>query len=225
MSAGIAHAVPGLSTSALGTEALLFESLAPLSLDAQERILRVADLASTWDGVEEAVPGMNNLMLLFDSAQLGASDLQARVHQAWHKAVLAQHPAREFELPVVYGGEYGLDLEHVAAHNGISVAEVINLHCSATYTVYFLGAHPGFAYLGGLDVRLHTPRRAQPRLKVQAGSVAIGGAQAGVQAQTLPSGWNLIGYTQRSFFDPGATPPALLAPGDVVRFRAVEVLA
>lgn len=227
MSTGIhtGQTMPRLAVSALGTDALLFESVAPLSREVQERILMVADQASGWSGIEEAVPGMNNLMLVFDSARLNCTELQARVQQAWLHPVHAQRTAREFELPVVYGGEFGLDLEHVAAHGGISVADVIELHSSATYTVYFLGAHPGFAYLGGLDARLHTPRRAQPRLKVAAGCVSIGGAQAGVQAQTLPSGWNLIGHTDRSFFNPASTTPALLAPGDIVRFRAVKALA
>ncbi|ADU98769.1 allophanate hydrolase [Alicycliphilus denitrificans] len=222
--ADIAQAAPRLAVSALGTDALLFESLAPLSHEAQERILMVADQASQWRGVEEAVPGMNNLMLIFDSTQVSSAEMQSRVQQAWLSPVHVRRKAREFELPVVYGGERGLDLEHVAAHNGISVADVIELHSSAIYTVYFLGAHPGFAYLGGLDARLHTPRRAQPRLKVPAGSVSIGGAQAGVQAQTLPSGWNLIGHTDRRFFDPASATPALLAPGDIVRFRAVKAL-
>ena len=222
--ADIAQAAPRLAVSALGTDALLFESLAPLSHEAQERILMVADQASQWRGVEEAVPGMKNLVLLCDSTQVSSAEMQSRVQQAWLSPVPVRRKARELELPAVYGGERGLDLEHVAAHNGISVADVIELHSSAIYTVYFLGAHPGFAYLGGLDARLHTPRRAQPRLKVPAGSVSIGGAQAGVQAQTLPSGWNLIGHTDRRFFDPASATPALLAPGDIVRFRAVKAL-
>ena len=225
MRTGTTQAVPQLAISMLGTDAMLFESLQPLNREVQERILRVADLASGWDGVEEAVPGMNNLMLVFDSARLRGAELQVRVQQAWRNPAHVQRQVREFELPVVYGGEFGLDLEHVAVHNGIGVADVIELHSSATYTVYFLGAHPGFAYLGGLDARLHTPRRAQPRLKVPSGCVAIGGAQAGVQAQTLPSGWNLIGHTDRRFFDPENAAPALLAPGDIVRFRAIKAPA
>lgn len=182
----------------------------------------VADEVSGLPGVEEAVPGMNNLMLLFDSTRADTAALQLQVHQAWHHPKAVQRAPREFELPVIYGGEYGLDLEHVAAHNGISPQEVSELHSRATYTVFFLGAHPGFAYLGGLPERLHTPRRALPRVKVQAGCVSIGGAQTGVQAQTLPSGWNVIGFTDRRFFNPASESPALLSPGDVVRFRAVE---
>ena len=216
---------PPLSVSALGTDALLFDCPPPMSLALQERILMVADELAHQPGLEEAVPGMNNLMLVFDSTQVDSTQLQAVVNQAWQHPKQAQRAAREFELPVVYGGEYCIDLEHVAAHNGISTQEVIELHSAATYTVFFLGAHPGFAYLGGLHEKLHTPRRAQPRLKVQAGCVSIGGAQTGVQAQTLPSGWNVIGFTDRRFFDPTSAAPALLSPGDVVRFRAVGALS
>ena len=225
MSGQATAAAPRLSMSALGTHALLFEAAGPLDAEVQQRILALADAAAEWSEVEEAVPGMNNLMLVLDPAAGGAGDLAQRVQRAWASPVVRPRTPRVFELPVVYGGEHGVDLEHVAQHNGLSTQQVIELHSRATYTVFCLGAHPGFAYLGGLDARLHTPRRAQPRLKVSAGSVAIGGAQAGVQAQTLPSGWNLIGFTDRTFFDPASAQPALLAPGDVVRFRAVEVLS
>ncbi|WP_159913993.1 5-oxoprolinase subunit PxpB [Pantoea sp. 18069] len=225
MSRSATPSVQRLSVSALGTHALLFETSGPLDAQVQQRILALADAAAGWSEVQEAVPGMNNLMLVFDSASARVGDLEQRVQRAWTSPVAQPRTPRVFELPVVYGGEQGPDLAHVARHNGLSTQQVIELHSRATYTVFCLGAHPGFAYLGGLDARLHTPRRAQPRLKVRAGSVAIGGAQAGVQAQTLPSGWNLIGFTDRKFFDPTSAVPALLAPGDVVRFRAVEVLS
>lgn len=225
MSGAATVAPASLSVSALGTHALLFETAGPLDADVQQRILALADAAAEWSEVEEAVPGMNNLLLVLDAAAGGAGELTQRVQRAWANPVARPRAPREFELPVVYGGEQGVDLAHVAQHNGLSPQQVIELHSRATYTVFCLGAHPGFAYLGGLDARLHTPRRAQPRLKVNAGAVAIGGAQAGVQAQTLPSGWNLIGFTDRTFFDPASAQPALLAPGDIVRFRAVEELS
>ena len=93
------------------------------------------------------------------------------------------------------------------------------LHSQAVYTVFFLGFQPGFAYLGGLPEALHTPRRAQPRLKVKAGSVGIGGAQTGVYPLSSPGGWNLIGHTSTPVFDPAAAAPCWLAPGDTVRFE------
>ena len=103
-------------------------------------------------------------------------------------------------------------------HTGLSVAQVVRLHSSGEYTVYFLGFQPGFAYLGGMDPRLTTPRRQQPRVAVPAGSVGIGGQQTGVYPRTSPGGWQLIGHTPLSLFDPALEPASLLLPGDAVRF-------
>ena len=119
-----------------------------------------------------------------------------------------------------YGGEDGPDLADVAAHCGLSADEVVQRHTQAEYVVYFIGFQPGFAYLGGLDDALHTPRRAEPRVAVPAGSVGIGGAQTGIYPLATPGGWQLIGRTALRLFDPQAEPPTLLAPGDRVRFVA-----
>jgi KipI family sensor histidine kinase inhibitor len=122
--------------------------------------------------------------------------------------------------PVTYGGKHGPDLGDVAKHGGLSVDEVVRRHTQAEYVVYFIGFQPGFAYLGGLDASLHTPRRAAPRVAVPAGSVGIGGAQTGIYPLATPGGWQLIGHTALPLFDPQAEPPTLLAPGDRVRFVA-----
>ena len=114
----------------------------------------------------------------------------------------------------------GPDLADVAAHCGLSTEEVVRRHTGADYVVYFIGFQPGFAYLGGLDEALHTPRRAEPRVAVPAGSVGIGGAQTGIYPLATPGGWQLIGRTALPLFDPQAEPPTLLAPGDRVRFVA-----
>ena len=121
-----------------------------------------------------------------------------------------------------YGGEHGPDLQVVADHAGLSVEEVVRRHAGAEYVVFFIGFQPGFAYLGGLDPTLHTPRRDAPRLEVPAGSVAIGGAQTGIYPAASPGGWQLIGRTASTLFDPARNPPALLQPGDRVRFTIVE---
>ncbi|WP_457325028.1 5-oxoprolinase subunit PxpB, partial [Roseateles sp. P5_E11] len=107
-----------------------------------------------------------------------------------------------------------------ATHCGLSVDEVVQRHTEAEYIVYFIGFQPGFAYLGGLDASLHTPRRSEPRTAVPAGSVGIGGAQTGIYPLATPGGWQLIGHTALPLFDPKAEPPTLLAPGDRVRFVA-----
>lgn len=128
---------------------------------------------------------------------------------------------RMVEIPVRYGGEDGPDLEAVAAAHGLSAEDVVRLHSGATYRVYMLGFAPGFAYMGGLPDAIATPRRPEPRTTVPAGSVGIGGSQTGIYPIASPGGWQLIGRTTLRLFDAGRTPPALLAIGDVVRFRAL----
>ena len=124
------------------------------------------------------------------------------------------------EIPVTYGGQCGPDLADVAAHTGLSEEEVVARHGAAEYRVAMLGFTPGFAYLLGLDPTLHMPRRATPRTRVPAGSVAIGGAQTGVYPRETPGGWHLIGRTTLHLFDPARDPPALLKPGMRVKFIA-----
>ena len=131
---------------------------------------------------------------------------------------LSLREPRRLEIPVKYGGECGPDLEDVARHTGLSPAEVVRLHASAEYLVYFLGFSPGFPYLGGLPPQLATPRLSAPRKKVSAGSVAIGGSQTGIYSVDTPGGWRIIGRTSVCLFDAGANPPALLRAGDYIRF-------
>ena len=113
----------------------------------------------------------------------------------------------------------GADLAEIAAHAGLSPAEVVERHAAATYRVAFVGFQPGFAYLDGLPAELHTPRRATPRPRVPAGTLAIGGEWTGVYPLATPGGWNLLGTTDALLFDPRRDPLALLQPGDTVRFR------
>jgi KipI family sensor histidine kinase inhibitor len=121
-------------------------------------------------------------------------------------------------IPVRYDG---LDLESIAAATDLSVSELIARHTARTYTVDLLGFVPGFAYLSEIDEALQVPRRPQPRPRVAAGSVAIAGAQTGVYPLDTPGGWHIIGTTKTVMFDAAREPPALLAPGDKVRFEKV----
>lgn len=129
--------------------------------------------------------------------------------------------ARCITVPVRYGGEFGADLDEVAAACGISAAEVIARHAASPHVVYMLGFAPGFPYIGGLDPRLAMPRRATPRTHVPAGSVAIARDQTAIYPIDTPGGWNLIGRTDLRLFDLNATTPCLLRPGDEIRFVAV----
>jgi KipI family sensor histidine kinase inhibitor len=133
----------------------------------------------------------------------------------------ADEPQRLVEIPVCYGGEFGPDLGDVARHTGLTEDRVVELHAAAEYLVYFVGFATCFPYLGGLPAELATPRLRAPRKHVPAGSVAIGGSQAGIYPLPSPGGWRLIGRTSLRLFDPEASPPPLLRMGDRVRFAAV----
>lgn len=130
--------------------------------------------------------------------------------------------ARTVEIPICYGGEYGLDLEEVAAHSGLSPEEVAKQHAAGDYLVQAIGFSPGFPYLGGLPAKLAMPRRPTPRVRVPAGSVGIGGSQTGIYPLSTPGGWRLIGRTPLALFRPGEAEPALLRVGDRVKFRALS---
>lgn len=128
---------------------------------------------------------------------------------------------RCWEIPVCYHPTLAPDLAAFCKIKKTTTAEIISLHTEPRYKIYFLGFLPGFPYLGGLDRRLHTPRKIQPRQKVPAGSVGIGGHQTGIYPHAAPGGWWLIGRSPVSFFDPRLDPPVLLQAGDYLRFKSI----
>jgi len=166
-----------------------------------------------------AGPGSPHLLVAERVREIAARFLEA--NSAGTDAA-AEGDTPVLEIPVRYGGEFGPDLGDVAAQAGIDEQAVIERHANGNYRVAMLGFMPGFPYLLGLDESLHTPRRASPRTRVPAGSVAIGGAQTGIYPRELPGGWQLIGRTPLVLFDPTREQPALLQPGQRVRFRAIE---
>ena len=170
-------------------------------------------------GVSETVPGYTSLVVHYDPLVL--THTQVTDWLSAHAEIAAEtsaRPARKIEIPVQYGGEYGLDLDSVAAHCHLSPAEIIRLHSETEYTVYMMGFTPGFAYLGRVPAALVTPRLETPRTRVRAGTVAIAGEQTGIYPVDSPGGWRLIGHTDLLPFDPLREPPFLFAPGDSVRF-------
>lgn len=211
--------------SLLGTTAALFEAPGPaMDLARQQRIWALAKETQTWPEVREAVPGMNNLMLAFSTPPRDIAALRERLATAWATVSPMVLDGRVIELPVVYGGEGGPHMRDVVAHTGLSVDDIVALHSAPVYPVYALGSHPGYCYLGGMDERIATPRRQVPVLRIPGGAVSIGGFQTGVSASAGPSGWNTIGSTSMSFFDPELAMPALLQPGDSIRFRVEKVI-
>jgi KipI family sensor histidine kinase inhibitor len=209
----------------LGDAALVCEAPPPATLECQRRVWAAAEAARDWPHVLEVVPGMNNLTLVFDPLEADREALAGELLKAWSTVSGTPEPGREVEIPVQYGGEFGPDLQAVADHTGLSVSEVVQRHSGGEYVVFFLGFQPGFAYMGGLDAALHTPRRASPRLEVPAGSVGIGGEQTGIYPATSPGGWQLIGRTELPLFDGTRRPPTLLQPGDRVRFTIAGIHA
>jgi KipI family sensor histidine kinase inhibitor len=211
-----------LALHPLGEAALCATLPAPVTLVQQQRLWQLAAALGRLPWVTGLTPGMNNLTIAFDPLHTAPAEVEAAVHAGWAEPARAQALGRLVEIPVRYGREAGPDLVDVAAHCGLTPDEVVRRHAAAEYIVYFIGFQPDFAYLGGLDEALHTPRRAEPRVAVPAGSVGIGGAQTGIYPLATPGGWQLIGHTDLALFDPRAEPPTLLAPGDRVRFVVVD---
>ena len=207
-----------LRLHSMGEAALVCELPAPATLEQQQRIWALAAEAMRWRGVREALPGMNNLSLLFDPDQIDGAELEMQVLSAWPQLNAASIEGRSIEIPVKYGGEFGPDLADVASHTGLTPSEVVRRHSEGDYVVYLLGFLPGFAFMGGLASELATPRRTAPRLEVPAGAIGIGGEQTGIYPMVSPGGWQLIGRTPLKLFDPTAAEPTLLRPGDHVRF-------
>lgn len=174
-------------------------------------------------GLGEAVPSYRSLLLHYDPLALSYTEVQSLAATALRRCQECPGPEpRTVVIPTVYGGEFGPDISYVASSHGLSVEEVIRLHSEAAYTVYMLGFTPGFPYLGGLPAQLATPRLATPRTAVPAGSVGIAGPQTGIYPLSTPGGWQIIGRTPCVLFDPLRDPPALLQPGDRVRFAPIS---
>lgn len=207
--------------SEAGAGALLLDVAAgAFDEDRQARLLALADSLSGTLGVEDVVPGMNNLMVAFHPLAVEAGEIRRRLVDGWRTAVATARAGREHRIDVVYGGP---DLADFAAGLGLAADEVIGRHSGAVYLVAAIGAMPGFPYLSGLDPALSAPRRAVPRAGVPKGAVIVGGGQAGIMPITAPSGWHILGHTDFALFDPRRVPPATLAPGDVVRFVVAGV--
>ena len=176
-------------------------------------------MSAAFDEVETLIPADGSLLIVLHPGASPSNSLQALLTADLPVAVEA--PGRMHELLVDYGGAAGRDLAAVAEAAGLSVTETIVLHCSTNYHVQFMGFQPGFAYLAGTPAALHQPRLSRPRTQIPTGSLAIGGSYTGIYPTAGPGGWNLIGRVEAKLFDPHREPPALLMPGDQVRFVAL----
>lgn len=196
-----------------------------VTLETHRRLLKLLRLLE-----QEPIRGVRNLHPAYCS-MLIVFDPVTRDHETIRRA-LGDYLARldtvmlpdppTVEIPVCYGGEFGPDLPDVAQAHGMSPEQVIEMHSSAKYVVYFLGFVPGFAYLGGLPEQLATPRLQTPRKRVPAGSVAIGGSHTGIYPFETPGGWRIIGKTPVAIFDGKRTHMCRVAMGDMIRFKPVS---
>jgi inhibitor of KinA len=210
----------------LGDSALLIQFGDQIDLEINQRIHALDALlrANSISGIVEMVPAYATLLIHYDPLASTYAQISDWVYAEMDRVESsASRKPRQIEVPVRYGGVLGPDLEWIAAHNHLSVADVIRLHTNQTYTVYMMGFTPGFPYMGKLHASLITPRLDSPRTLVRAGSVAIAGEQTGIYPIDSPGGWQVIGWTSLRLFDPSSDTPFLFAPGDEARFTVEAI--
>jgi KipI family sensor histidine kinase inhibitor len=173
-------------------------------------------------GVVETVPTYRSLLVHYNPVAVGFQELSKALLKLANLPADTAPAMRRWRIPVVYGGEFGADLDDVARAHKMTTDEVVARHCKNEYLVAMIGFTPGFAYLSGLDPSIATPRRENPRTETPAGTISIGGAQACVQCLAAPSGWHLLGRTPVRTFHPKREPVFLLEPGDRINFHAID---
>lgn len=174
------------------------------------------------DGIVEIIPTYRSIAIVFDPMAITRAEVIEAVERICDSArTIPDIPVRIIEIPVCYGGKYGEDMCTVSRHTGLSETEIVSRHSGVDYLVYMLGFAPGFAYLGGMDEKLATPRLASPRLRIEAGSVGIAGNQTGFYPIPSPGGWQIIGRTPLKLYDPAAQPPVFVKAGDYIRFVSI----
>jgi inhibitor of KinA len=218
---------PPYKIFALSDRSITIDFGAVIDAGINTLVAQLADYcnAHPFDGYIEVVPAYASLTVFYDVLQVRSANPDTNsaytfVGKYLIRALsnLESSEVRKpdlVEIPVMYDGE---DLAFVAAHNQLTIEKVIKIHTSATYRVYMMGFLPGFAYLGGMDERIATPRKSTPRTRVPAGSIGIAGKQTGIYPLESPGGWQLIGRTSVPLFNLDSPHPTLLKAGDLVRF-------
>jgi KipI family sensor histidine kinase inhibitor len=185
---------------------------------ALDRILAREAIA----GLTETVPTYRSLLVHYDPVQIDFGALSEKLISLSQSPAPPLENTRRWRIPVVYGGEHGIDLEEFAKTLKTTPDEIVARHAAGNYRVAMIGFSPGWSYLSGLDKFLHMPRRQDPRLLTPAGTISIGGVQTGVQCLAGPSGWHLLGRTAVRTYQLHREPIFLLEPGDQVTFSVVD---
>jgi inhibitor of KinA len=205
----------------LGDSALLVQVGDEIDITTNQRVHALDALINVSPpvGVIETVPAYGTLLVHYDSLLISFGQIKNYLHE---KMAQAQdnvfRKRKQLEVPVRYGGEYGVDLEAVARHCQLQLEDVIRIHSEKTYTIFMMGFTPGFPYMGKLDDAIIMPRLERPRTRVPAGTVAIAGSQTGIYPIDSPGGWQLIGWTALQLFNPESESPFLFSPGEEVKF-------
>ncbi|ABR49123.1 Allophanate hydrolase subunit 1 [Alkaliphilus metalliredigens QYMF] len=195
-------------------------------INSKIRAMTIAIETKKVEGISEVVPTYRSLMIHYNPVQVDYNTLMKGLQTLEGELESIQLPAPiVMEIPTIYGGDYGPDIETVAEHNGLTVEEVIKIHTSGEYLIYMLGFTPGFPYLGGMDTKIATPRLATPRTKIKGGSVGIAGSQTGIYSIDSPGGWQLIGWTPVKLYDAEAEKPILFKAGNYIKFKQIDEAA
>ncbi|AIE58998.1 5-oxoprolinase subunit PxpB [Bacillus methanolicus] len=218
----------------LGDNAVIIELGEDINLETQQKVKMITSFLDKTppEWMIEYIPSFTTVTIFYDPVKISyqhncdnlpydfvCSQLQQLLAELKDDKTITP---RLVEIPVCYGGEFGPDLEYVAAFNGLTTEEVIHIHSSGDYLVYMIGFAPGFPYIGGMSEKIATPRRETPRLKIPSGSVGIAGKQTGVYPIETPGGWQLIGRTPLKLFRPDEEPPSLLMAGDKIKFVPIS---
>ncbi len=192
-------------------------------INTKIRAFKIAVEKSGIEGIVETVPTYRSLLVHYKPEVIGFKELTKEFEDLMGSISNIQiPPPTVIEIPVLYGGEMGPDIENVATHNGKTVEEVIKIHTSEEYLIYMLGFIAGFPYLGGMSKEIATPRLKSPRVKIDGGSVGIAGEQTGVYPVDSPGGWQLIGRTPLKLYDADREKPVLLEAGQYIKFRSID---
>jgi KipI family sensor histidine kinase inhibitor len=207
-----------------GDSAITVEFSRNIDATANQRVLALDRTLAreTIAGVTETVPTYRSLLVHYDPVLIGFAELGEQLLALAQKPIPSAAKTRRWRIPVVYGGEHGIDLEDVAKTLNTTPDEIVARHVAGDYRVAMIGFTPGWSYLSGLTDSLHMPRRQNPRLLTPAGTISIGGVQTGVQCLAAPSGWHLLGQTAVRTYQLHRNPIFLLEPGDSVSFVSVD---
>ncbi|MCC7485649.1 MAG: 5-oxoprolinase subunit PxpB [Burkholderiales bacterium] len=210
-----------------GDTALAVEFGESIDRGTSERVLALHERLARerLPGVTELLPTFRSLMVHYDPARTSHGALAAAIAPLAAGLEGVKPAARHWTIPACYDPCFALDLDEVANRTGLTAAQVIEHHSATTYQVYMIGFLPGYPYLGDLPARLVLPRRENPRTQVPAGSIAIATTLTAVYTLASPGGWHILGRTPAMLWNRRRTPPAVLAPGDTVRFQPIPLAA